>query len=194
MEKQNIEQSEITTSSILENRDLIVDIDDFCEDNHKLDLLFKIRGSIPNLKVNVFTILGRCSDPFIAYVKTLDWIDMIPHGWMHRDAYECKAWTLQEAKDYFEKIEKYNLTRGFKAPGWQISDETYIAAQQYGYWVADQDYNDKRRPKAVSVYKLDSPNKKHYHIQDVCSNGIEESKEEILSLKGNNFKFIKEIL
>jgi len=195
MEEQNTKQSEIITLSTAKKYEfLVVDADDFAEDNHRLDLLFQIKKEIPEFKISVFTVLGKCSMDFIRYVKTLDWIDMIPHGWGHKDAYECKDWTLEQAKTYFEKLEHYGLTRGFKAPGWQISQHIYEVAPQYGYWIADQPFNSKTRPKSVSVYELDRPWKKHYHIQNVCDNGLEEKVEEILSFKGNKFKFIKETL
>jgi hypothetical protein len=46
------------------------------------------------------------------------------------------------------------ITKGFKAPGWQISDACYRVLLDEGYWVADQKYNDERRPKALPVYRL----------------------------------------
>ena len=184
---QNTTQSATTTS-------LVVDADDFYEGNSNLDLLFRIKKEIPEFKISLFTVVGKCSPAFIKYIKTIDWIDMIPHGWEHRDSYECLDWDLTKSKEYFDKVDRLNLTRGFKAPGWQISDHMYVAAEQHGYWVADQDYNDSRRPKAVSVYKLDKPWKRHFHVQNVCGNGLEESLSEILAMKGHNFKFIKEIL
>ena len=171
----------------------ILDFDDFCETNHRIDLLLELKNNIPNLKVNLFTILGKCSLKFIEAMKHYDWIDMIPHGWMHEDNYECFKWTKEESLKYLDKIEKYELTKGFKAPGWQISNGAYEALLERDYWVADQSYNNERRPKELKTYLLDEDWKVHGHIQNVCGNGLEEKFHYYISLTGD-FKFIKDVL
>ena len=173
--------------------DIIVDADDFYEGNEEWELLTSIKKHIPNFKINLFCVVGLCSDNFISKYKKIEWIDLIPHGWKHLTSKECIAWSYKTSIEYLCKIERYELTKGFKAPGWQISNGMYKALIRKGYWVADQSYNNNRRPKNLKVYMLDEPYKYHYHIQNVCGNGLEESLKQILSLKGN-FKFIKEIL
>jgi len=169
-----------------------IDIDDFMEKNNGLDILYQIKAKVPNIKFNLFTIIGECSDNFIAEIKKIDWIDMIPHGWRHDTSRECENWNYRESLDYLERIDRYGLTKGFKAPGWQISDGMYRALMEKGYWVADQAYNNERRSKELKAYLLDSPDKHHYHIKNVCGNGLGECFNEILNLKGD-FKFIKEL-
>jgi len=167
---------------------MIVDFDDFCEENNRLDLLFYIKSKIPNFKASLFTIIGKCSPSFLEAVKEISWLKMYPHGWEHPTSRECEAWSYEVSKVYLEKIEDMGIGRTFKAPGWQISDGMYKALLEKGYGVADQRYNDQRRPSELKVYY---PTATHYHIQNVCGNGLEESLDQILKLKGN-FKFLDE--
>jgi len=170
-----------------------IDADDFKEKSNGLDILYQIKAKVPNIKFNLFTIIGECSDNFIAEIKKIDWIDMIPHGWRHETPRECENWSYQESLEYLNRIERHGLTKGFKAPGWQISDGMYQALLEKGYWVADQAYNNHRRPKELKVYLLDNPNKIHCHITETCGNGLLTMKETLTNLKGE-FRFIKEII
>jgi len=172
----------------------IVDADDFCEENNGLETLEYIKSKVPNFKISLFTIPGLCSKEFLDKIKKLDWIDMIPHGMKHQTPLEALKWTYDESIQYLKAIEPLNLTRGFKAPGWQISDGMYIALKEKGYWVADQPYNNNRRPE-MKTYLLDGRNKKHYHIGHMGGHNINEISdfvEELVNLKGE-FKFIKDV-
>jgi hypothetical protein len=189
--------------SILHTRSVahpyVVDADDFCVGNSGLERLFEIRGAIPSFKITLFTIVGRCSKNFLDGIKTVDWIDLVPHGLFHETARECEHWTYEESMHYLETIEGLGLTRGFKAPGWQISDGMYRALLESNYWVADQRYNDARRPKELKAYLLQDTDgstphwKRHYHVQNVCGNGLEERLREILLLQGE-FAFVKDVV
>jgi hypothetical protein len=172
---------------------LILDFDDFHETNNRLDLLLKLNNHIPNIKVNLFTILGKCSLKFIDEMKEYDWIDMIPHGWEHKNNYECFEWSKDQTIIYLDMLKSYGLTKGFKAPGWQISNGVYEALLERDYWVADQSYNNERRPEKLKSYLLDEDYKVHGHIQNTCGNGLEEKFEYYKSLKGDFF-FIKDII
>ena len=144
---------------------VFIDLDDFYEQHHSLDLLTEIKEEIPQFRVTLFTIPARCSMEFVRFVQTFDWIDMVPHGWLHRDTRECETWSYRRALEFLDVMEAFRLTKGFKAPGWQISDGTYLALLERGYWVADQTYNNHRRPTRLRVYLLDSSNKIHGHIR-----------------------------
>jgi len=174
-------------------QEYIVDADDFCESNDGMNALMFIKGHLPNFKINLFTIPGLCSQEFLDKIKKLDWIDMIPHGLVHTTPRECEKWTYDESMTYLDVIEPLGLEKGFKAPGWQISDGMYKALLERGYWVADKDYNDKRRPKMKS-YLIDDRNKLHFHIGHMGghnTNEISEFANEIIKLNGS-FKFIKD--
>lgn len=174
---------------------IILDLDDFCEDNNGLDMLFQLRAKVPNFKVNLFTIPGRCAMGFLNEVRKLDWIDMIPHGFVHDTSREAQNWTYEKASKYLDFAEDLGMTKGFKAPGWMISTPTYDALLERGYWVADQAYNNDRRPPELRAYILDQPWKVHGHIGHMGghnANALELIYGDLLKLR-SEFKFIKDL-
>lgn len=173
---------------------MIVDFDDFCEINHRLDLLERLHDANPAFRCTLFAIPALGSDAF--WDATPDWCELAMHGWRHGEpAIECAHWTrerMQQAID--EKPERF--VRGFKAPGWQISDGCYEALLDADWWVADQSYNDWRRPPALRVHRLDDGDHWHGHIQDVCGNGLSERFPELLWRVANasEFELISEVV
>ncbi len=140
---------------------ILCDLDDFCEDARSLaDLrrLDELRAVIPTFKATLFTIGGRCSKGFIADIKaSRPYLDLVPHGWKHYTNRECESVTKDQCIAILQWSRDVGLTtRGFKAPGWQISDDCYQALLEEGYWVADMRYNDARRPFELNSYCLDS--------------------------------------
>ena len=174
-------------------KEYIIDADDFMEESNGLHILFRIKARNPEFKITLFTIVGKCSKEFIELIKKIDWIDMVPHGWEHGTSRECENWSYEKSKLYLKEVNRLGLTKGFKAPGWQISDGMYKALLEEGYWVADQAYNNRRRPPKLKSYILDSNNKIHCHIQEVCGNGLLTMEEKITNLKGK-FKFVYECI
>jgi hypothetical protein len=173
---------------------IIIDADDFHEGNAKLDVLEALHYET-GMKFNLFTVVGLCSDAFIKKVKAIDYIDMIPHGWLHPTPRECEKWTYNEAFQYLFRIDYLKLTRGFKAPGWQISAGTYRALLDFGYWVADQHYNDTRRPPELPVFF--HKDEHHFHIGHMGGhndNEISYHLPRLLQMKGEEFGFIKDVL
>lgn len=170
----------------------IVNADDF-EETKSLDCLFKIKSLNPNFKITLFTIMGKVSKDFINLIKKINWIDLAPHGYMHETPEECKNWDYNTSIKYLDFVDEFEITKIFKAPGWQISDDTYKALIDRNYAVADQIYNNERRPPQLAAYLLDTENKLHFHFNSGMENDIEKHIEKIANLKGE-FKFIKEIL
>jgi len=184
----------IMVANLEKEQCIIADADDFAETNSGLNKLMFIKSRNPEFKITLFTIPGLCSKEFLKKIQKLDWIDLVPHGWVHPNPLECLNWSYQESKEYLKKISKLGMTKGFKAPGWQISDGMYQALLEEGYWVADQSYNNDRRPKDLKAYLLDSPNKLHFHINHLGGfneNEIGYSMMKLANLKGK-FGFIKD--
>ena len=182
MENRNIGESETMTA-------YFVDADDYCQGNDGMEVLKRIKAKNPDFKINLFTIVGRCSKEWIEEMKKIDWIKMIPHGWLHETSRECENWTYEQSKEYLDKIEQFGLEKGVKAPGWQISDGMYQVLLEKGYWVADQHYNDQRRPKELEVKY---PTVEHYHIGNLGGHNINEIgyfEEHLANLRGN-YKFL----
>jgi hypothetical protein len=138
---------------------ILCDLDDFCDDARSLaDLrrLDELRAVIPTFKATLFTIGGRCSKGFIADIKaSRPWLELVAHGWMHQTNRECEQWNADVCRQALAASRALGLTtRGFKAPGWQISDGCYEALLDEGYWIADQHYNDARQPYGMPAYRL----------------------------------------
>lgn len=176
---------------------IVLDLDDFHESNNSLDRLFILKGLVPSLKVNLFTVPGLCSDGFLEAVRAVDWLDLIPHGYRHETSRECEKWTYSNSREYLEYVMHLGFTKGFKAPGWQISDGMYEALIEFGFWVADQNYNNRRRPAELRVYLLDQPWKIHGHIGHMGGHNDNELQylwSTLTILSTEEFKFIKDIV
>jgi hypothetical protein len=174
----------------------IVDIDDFHEENDGLLLLERIKTVLPEFKATLFTVVGLCSWRFIESIREhYPWLDMAPHGMVHDLTRECAVWTREECARCLDLSEEMGLTKGFRAPGWRISEGTYQELNCRGYWVADLMGNAACRPSGMKYYVLDAPNKLHFHVQNnkFC-NGLEESMEKILALdRARPFAFIRDL-
>lgn len=176
---------------------MIFDVDDFHDTNHRLDLLERLKAVNYRFRMTAFAVPALTSAAFVASLP--EWIELVPHGWNHGgpdcpDAYEAANWTYEEAMDVLLAIPEW-FEEGWKSPGWQISDGTYRALDELGWWVADQRYNDERRPKTLRVHCLGDGDHVHCHVQDVCGNGLNERFNELLGLVGeaDDFELVSEV-
>ena len=186
-------------------KDVVFDLDDFqlSVEDISLGYLFYLKGEYPKFKVTLFTIPGRCTQKFLDEVCKHDWIQLAVHGWRHGTNYECAEWTEKECHAALDRAEAFEVfTTGFKAPGWQISDECYEALLKRGYWVADQGYNNDRRPVELPAYLLSHPWCIHGHTWDIQTddplqrNGIRQLREErgLKFTPETNFYFIDDVI
>ena len=184
-----------------------------------LELLVDQKRLFPNLKVTLFAIpfyKGTDNTEFFRSVlkEHGDWIQLAIHGYDHATPTECKDWNYGEA---MEKISKAYLigrgcfVKGFKAPGWQISRDTYRVLDTLGFWVADNTVsaytepgilNSVRRPPTLKAYTVEHPWIVHGHTWDlnnpdpVYNNGIRQ----IIEVHGvpwdinSKFHFINDIV
>lgn len=177
---------------------MIVDFDDFHEGDHRLDLLHTLREANPLFRCTLFAIPALGSDEFWESVP--DWCELAVHGWEHPDPYECEDWDVYEALILMGKV-PLRFVNGFKAPGWQISDGTYQALIEAGWWVADHWDNDDRRPDGILTHRItpaagagNDPDHWHGHIGNVCGNGIAETFPEVLRRvrEATSFEWVSE--
>jgi hypothetical protein len=142
----------------------------------------------------LFAVPGLGSDEFWESVP--DWCELAVHGWVHPDPYECAEWSYDRMMTLLDEPILWWFTRGFKAPGWQISDGCYEALLERGWWVADQPYNDDRRPSGLRVHRLGDGDHWHGHIQNVCGNGLEETWDELVGRvrEAESFELISEVV
>jgi hypothetical protein len=123
---------------------------------------------------------------------------------MHPHARECQNWTHSNARVYLSwlcnsgMLEPHGpLLKGFKAPGWQISDETFAVLKEAGWFVADQPYNRDRRPQGIRYHELDSGNHIHGHIGHLGGHNANELSliwDEIMNHRGEVFEFLSQNL
>jgi len=172
---------------------LTVDLDDFHETNHKFNRLHRLKDINPLFRCTVFAVPGLGSASFWESVPR--WIELAVHGWLHPDARECEHWTRQQTEELLDRdVVRRFFVNGFKAPGWQISDDTYTVLDERGWWVADQHLEDGRRPAGLRTYLYEDGDNWHGHIQDWGSNGLEESWPQLVErIKGETeFRFASE--
>ena len=172
---------------------MIVDFDDFHADNHRLDLLYELKEINPKFRCTLFAVPALGTPGFWAAVP--EWCELAVHGWKHPDPHECSEWTYERMVELLnEQIVEDWFDHGFKAPGWQISDGCYQALEEYGWWVADQHYNDHRRPASIPFHCEGDGDHWHGHIQNVCGNGLEERWDELVERvrRTEAFEFVGE--
>ncbi len=176
---------------------VIVDLDDFSPGNTGYTYLYKLKQANPEFRCTLFAVPGLGSDGFWDDVP--DWCELAVHGWLHGghgcpDAREAESWTYEQAMAVLLSAPA-RFVDGWKSPGWQISDGTYEALLELGWWVADQHLEDHRRPEGLPTYFYeDSADRWHGHIQNVCGNGLEETWPELLErvTMADEFQFVSE--
>lgn len=197
---------------------MIVDFDDFgcnhvisdmCQSHDCRDKLLELKQINPKFKVTLFAIPGEMTAELTAWCQlNRDWVEIAVHGFYHQSNYECEKLTYDDMDFYMEQFKdilKTCFVRGFKAPGWQIGDEVYDWLWAHGYWVADQGYNDDRRPKEMKGYinydgvfkaKGEEVEAWHGHTWDCVGNGIYETFDQLAEVVKNakDFQFVSEVV
>lgn len=193
-------------------------ISDMCQSHDCRGKLDELHYANPNFKVTLFTIPGEMTMELIRWCKANEsWVELAMHGFYHTSNYECEKMTYEEFDQNMQTLyvpEYY--AKGFKAPGWQISDDCYRWLKDNGWWVADQSYNTNRRPEELPAYvnadgnffaylprsapEQIAPVKTveawHGHTWDCVGNGIYETFEQVKKLvqEADNFQFVSEVL
>jgi hypothetical protein len=179
---------------------MIVDFDDYCEDQHRLDLLHALREANPKFRCTLFAIPGRGSDAF--WDETPEWCELAVHGWMHPNPDEARDWSYEQMVGVME-AKPARFVEGFKAPGWQVSEGTYLALRDAGWWLADHYRNTARIPDGLRRHVITieaangiDPKHWHGHIPNVCGNGIEETFSALIQRvrEADSFQLISEVV
>jgi hypothetical protein len=177
-------------------------ISDLCQSHDCRDVLQTLKDINPKFKATLFTIPMEMTLELVNWAEiNRDWIELAWHGFSHHSNYECSEMPYE---DFFllyntqlrlmPALDKV-MVRGFKAPGWQISDDIYRWLADHGWWVADQEYNNGRRPKDLPVYLINDKSI-HTHTWNCVGNGVYELFDE-LALKakeGTDWKFVSEVV
>lgn len=172
---------------------MIFDWDDFHESNHQYELLLQLKDLRPDFKCTMFAVPALGSPGFWEEVPS--WIELAVHGWAHGSVYECAHWSHDRMETLLDNpiIQEF-FVEGFKAPGWQISDDCYRVLMERGWWVGDHWDNNDRRPKYLLTHVVGGENHWHGHVQDVCGNGLEETFSTVCGLvrDTDTFEFVSE--
>lgn len=173
-------------------------ISDMCQSHDCRDVLNAFHDANPAFKATLFAIPYEMTPELLDWaVANSEWIELAQHGITHSSNYECQKMEWEEIVDWSFKAPYMNkaFVKGFKAPGWQISDQIYQGLLDNGWWVADQAYNDERRPKDLPVYKI-GDNSMHHHTWNCVGNGVYEQFDYIMDrIKDETeFKFVSEMV
>jgi hypothetical protein len=173
-----------------------VDLDDFCESNNDFLLIVSLKKAVPGLKLNLFTIPGHCSNDFLKKIRQIEWLRLYPHGCYHKTSRECQEWNYETSINWLISLESTGWIKLWKSPGWQTSDDLFKALLERDWIIADQEYNNERRPKNLRAYLLDSPNKWHGHIGHWNAhnqNSLEYLFDYIATFEDGEFGFIDDL-
>jgi peptidoglycan/xylan/chitin deacetylase (PgdA/CDA1 family) len=192
-------------------------ISDQCQTRDCRKELDSLHYANPNFKATLFAVPHQMTYELAEWCKANNsWIEIALHGFSHSSNYECAEMTTEEFEKNIENLQPMiddYFVKGFKAPGWQISDGVYEWLLDNDYWVADQAYNNVRRAKlarSMGAYVNNNGNfvawngsqdtdiysGVHTHTWNCMGNGIEETYHELEEkIKAEtDFKFISEIL
>ena len=174
-------------------------ISDMCQSHDCRDALLQLKSANSNFRVTLFAIPGEMTWELANWCKeNAEWVSLAVHGFFHTSNYECEKMNYRTFDILMDTVQEHwpsSFIRGFKAPGWQISDDIYKWLLDNGWWVADQAYNDERRPKGLPVYKV-GENSVHGHTWNCVGNGIYETLPQLLEKvkQTDDFRFVSEVV
>lgn len=186
------------------------EISDMCQSHDCRDQLLRLKEINTDFKATLFAIPAEMTMELLRWCATnSDWIELGVHGFTHKSNYECLEWDYETMDNAMSlTAELGGFTRLFRAPGWQISDECFKWLKDHNWIVADQGYNDDRRPRSLNAYINYSGNFQangkevkayHGHVWNVGSvgsepNGIYEDFDKVSELVKNakSFQFVTE--
>jgi hypothetical protein len=183
------------------SKPIILDFDDLCDNTvEKLGWISRLKDRMPELKVTLFTIPARTSDATIRQARDLGpWVALGMHGWIHTLG-ECWSWTREDAVARMQAAAGRGIDAGvFRAPKWVIDAETYLAARDLDWVIADhRDFRVGGTGARTYTYNATLRNppwiRVHGHLPDVSGNGIAEHFDDFLASPESTFRLITEIV
>jgi hypothetical protein len=184
-------------------------ISDQCQSHDCRDQLDKLHILNPAFKATLFAIPGEMTPELLNWCRAnSSWIELAWHGFFHTSNYECEKLSYGEFDEqmhssWAHRFEDY-AQRIFRAPGWQISDGVLEWLYDNDWIIADQGYNDMRRPIGAKSYvnydgvfkvRGETVEAYHGHTWDVGWNGIYEDFDKVSALVKDckEFKFVSEV-
>lgn len=175
-------------------------ISDMCQSHDCRDILKALHEINPKFKATLFAVPAEMTMELLVWcTANSDWIELGVHGFKHDSNYECEKWTYEQMGNAMSLVANLGaFVKGFKAPGWQISDECLQWLSDKGWWVADKDYNNDRRPKNLKAYVNYNGNDMRVHHQDKVSDIIPATHHHVWNCMGNGvyeqFDYLKDLV
>lgn len=185
-------------------------ISDMCQSHDCRDQLLRLKEIRGDFKATLFAIPAEMTFELASWChENNNWVELAWHGFGHTSNYECEkmsyemfGWWVEEYKKNIPMIDLL-FKNIFRAPGWQISTEAMQWLTDHDWILADQSYNDDRRPK-VNVWRnnnnvFDANGEEvpayHGHTWNVGWNGIYEDFDKVDELvrQAVDFKFVSEL-
>lgn len=145
-------------------RPLCLEFDDLCDATaHELEVLVGLKERCPELKVTLFTIPKRTSPRTIEQFRKHEWIKLAPHGWRHTRG-ECLSWTDEEAEEKILAAREMGIDYPvFRAPGWLLDGDVYVACKKLLYVVAShREYRLPHTEVPEYIYNMRLPGMRWY--------------------------------
>lgn len=185
-------------------------ISDMCQSHDCRDQLKRLKELNPKFKATLFAIPAEMTMELLGWCQqNRDWIQLAVHGFFHSSNYECEKMSYDDfgfMMRAFSAIIDKNFVKVFRAPGWQISTECMDWLNDNKWIIADQAYNDHRRPLGMYSYIYNDAEKTyraagkpveayHGHTWNVGWNGIYEDYDKVEGLVKDckEFKFVTEV-
>lgn len=176
------------------------EISDMCQSHDCRDILEELKKINPAFKATLFAIPGEMTPELIEWcMRNNSWIELAVHGIYHSSNYECEKMEYAKFDELMNSFISDYFVKGFKAPGWQISDDVLRWLKDNDWWVADQAYNDNRRPEGLKKYVIgEDPEitSIHTHTWNCVGNGVYELFNQLIEqIKDEtDFRFVSEVV
>lgn len=179
---------------------IIVSYDDLWEGNDNWSIFEEFHKRVPTFKATFFVNPGQCSDEFLKKVN-VEWVELAYHCQNHSGGF--KNWSKDEAKQYLQKYNtEFGFVKGFKAPGWKITQNLIDACKELGFWVSsintvpvdiDNIYYIHYK-KGEGLLELKEYTQYYGHLQSYNFHENLQELEEYCKNNEHEFKFISEII
>ncbi len=177
-------------------KDFIVSFDDLYDGNDQWEQFLKLHDEIPELKVTFFVIASNLSYTFWKKINQ-PWCELVYHSDEHTGNW--LTWSKEEAKDRLQFHQYFNFAKGFKAPGWKMTQNIADAINELGYWGCvcngyEFGINKKWITERQGFLRTDSYFEMYGHTQDRDLHDKLYQIKEIAQTNEVQFKFISEVV
>ncbi len=133
---------------------ILFDLDDYYTEgeNNCLEELNKMKDKYPNLKVTLFTIIGKCDPSQLILLSDIQWIQLAAHGHDHDKNSEVMDWDSAQWYRVINEYEEFGFQHIFKAPNWEMSKLGYQVLKDLKWAVAVRKNQIKDVPEGLFYY------------------------------------------